>query len=368
MADDGDQESGYQRRKTGRRNAAGGRRVQGELKINLALQGGGAHGACTWGVLDRLLEDGGIAIEGVSATSAGAMNGAMLTSGLKSGGPKEARRRLAKLWTRIRDGFPLNKPPWSLWLEAVPQSLGPAAIENNPVWLAGDMLTRMISPYQFNPTDVNPLREILQEMIDFDAVCRRDDPRLFVCATDVRSGRARIFSGDDITVDALLASACLPFLYQAVEIDGREYWDGGYTGNPPIWPLIYNCDSEDVMLVQINPIEREATPHDARGIQNRVNEISFNASLMNEMRAIQTIDKLVASGALSGEQYKRMRIHSIDDPETMRNLSIATKLNPAATVLDTLFKAGRQTMDEWLAEHRGKLGVESSVDLAEKYL
>ncbi|MEL6980099.1 MAG: patatin-like phospholipase family protein [Pseudomonadota bacterium] len=361
-------EPDLRKRPARRRNRVGGKRVDGKIVVNLALQGGGAHGAFTWGVLDRLLEEDDIAIEGVSGTSAGAMNGAMLTSGLKSGGREEARRRLVGLWAAVHDRFPLNQPPWSFFTQLIPPGLGAAAFDMNPAFVAGEVMTRMISPYQFNPVGLNPLREVLNDLIDFETVCRRDEPRLFVCATDVRAGRARIFQGDEISVDALLASACLPTLFQAVEIDGREYWDGGYTGNPPIWPLIYNCDSEDVLLVHINPIERDETPTDARGIQNRMNEISFNSSLMDEMRAIHTIGGLVKSGALPSERYKHMRIHPIEDPEAFRQLSVATKMSPESRILDGLFEAGRGAMDRWLAEHKDKLGAESSVDVREKYL
>ncbi len=342
----------------------GGGGGRGPIKVNLALQGGGAHGAFTWGVLDRLLEEPDIEIEGVSATSAGAMNAAMLTTGMKVGGREEARRRLSAFWGRIHDGFPLNRPPWSLWISAW-SPLGP---DSNPAYAWSGALTQMLSPYQFNPAGLNPLRKILEEMIDFSKVCRTDDPRLFVGATDVRSGRSKVFQGEEISVDALLASACLPFLYQAVRIDGRDYWDGGYTGNPPIWPLIYNCESEDVLLVHINPIERETTPTDAMAIQNRVNEISFNSNLLNELRAIDTICRLVGHGKLPSERYKRMRIHPIEDEETMRELSVATKLTPAGHILDRLFDAGRAAMTDWLALHRDKLGVESSVDLRARYL
>ena len=351
------------------------RKSGGVKKINLALQGGGAHGAFTWGVLDRLLEEDDIEIEGVSATSAGAMNGAMLTSGLKCGGPDEgraeAKRRLSGLWTKVSEGFlpnALSKNPWASWMQAFTPLGGPFDLPRNQIYLAGTLMSQMISPYQTNLLGANPLREILEDLIDFDKVCRTDAPRLFVCATDVRSGRAQIFSGDDISIDAILASACLPDLYQAVEIDGREYWDGGYTGNPPIWPLIYETDIQDVMIVHINPIEREKTPHDALGIQNRVNEISFNSNLMAEMRAIHTIDQLVAHGHLSGERYKRMRIHSVEDEETMRRLSIATKLSPDSRLLETLRDAGRNAMEVWLQDNKDKIGVESSVEIREKYL
>ncbi|MCI4665559.1 MAG: patatin-like phospholipase family protein [Neomegalonema sp.] len=340
-------------------------RKKSKRRLTLALQGGGAHGAFTWGVLDRLLEEDDIEVEGVSATSAGAMNGAMYTTGLKIGGPEEAKRRLADFWGQIRDAYPLNQLPWSIWAKAFHDFLPPAL---NPAAAIGGAVSQVVSPYQLPLADINPLRDVLESMVSFDKVCRRDEPRLFVCATDVLSGRAKIFMGEEISVDALLASACLPTIYRAVEIDGREYWDGGYTGNPALWPLIYECDTSDVLIVHINPITRRTPPRDARGIQNRINEISFNSNLLGELRAIETVDKLVAAGHLPAERYKRMRIHAVEDPETMRSLSASTKVTPEARLLDRLYDAGRNAMTRWLDEHKAKIGIESSINLRDAYL
>lgn len=334
-------------------------------KLNLALQGGGAHGAYTWGALDRLLEEEDIEVEGVSATSAGAMNGAMYTTGLKCGGPEEAKRRLAAFWNRIRDAYPLNQPPWSIWAQAFNGIIPPAF---NPTYALGGAVSLLVSPYQLNLLDINPLRDTLEELIDFADIKRSTAPRLFVCATDVQSGRARIFKGKDLTVEALLASACLPTLYKAVEIDGRAYWDGGFTGNPALWPLIYECATQDLMVIHVNPIDRAETPRDARSIHDRVNEISFNSNLLNEIRAINTIDRLVAEGYAPDQKYKRMRIHAVSDPETMMKFGAATKAAPEARMLDTLFESGRASMARWLEENKDKIGVESSVNLREAYL
>lgn len=337
-------------------------------RVSLALQGGGAHGAFTWGVLDRLLKEEDIEIEGVSGTSAGAMNGAMVTSGIKAGGREEARRRLKDFWRDIRDAHPLNQPPWRFISDFVPGGRNSAALEYNPGYLLGDVISRFLSPYQFNPANLNPLRAAIERQIDFTKVVRTDNPKLFVCATDVQSGRAKVFSGDEISVDALLASACLPFMFQAVRVEGRDYWDGGYTGNPSIWPLIYDCACGDVMLVQINPIEREETPTEARAILNRVNEISFNSNLMGEMRAIELVNRMISRGEAPEPRYRPIRIHAIEDPETMRRLTVSTKLTPDWRMLKDLRDAGREAMDAWLAEHKDKIGVESSIDIAEKYL
>lgn len=333
-------------------------------KINLALQGGGAHGAFTWGALDRLLEEEDIEVEGVSATSAGAMNGAMFTTGLKLGGRDAARQRLSDFWGEIRDAYPLNKPPWSIWAQA----LDGLPSMFNPTRAIQGAASFVVSPYQFNLLDINPLRDTLERMIDFSKVCRNDDPRLFVCATDVANGRARIFRGDEISVEALLASACLPTLYRAVVIDGREYWDGGYTGNPALWPLIYYCEAPDILIIHINPISRLEPPHDAKGIQDRINEISFNSTLLGELRAIDTIDRLVAAGHLPPDRYKRMRIHAVEDDEIMRELSAATKLTPDSRMLDRLFSSGRAAMEAWLDAHQASIGVESSVSIRDAYL
>ena len=333
-------------------------------RLNLALQGGGAHGAFTWGALDRLLDEEDIEVEGVSATSAGAMNGAMYTTGLKCGGPEEAKRRLAAFWGEIHDAYPLNKAPWSAWAQA----FGMLPPDMNPAFALGEALSRLISPYQTNLLDINPLRDALEATIDFDKIKRHDDPRLFVCATDVASGRAKIFMGDEITVEALLASACLPTLYKAVEINGRAYWDGGFTGNPALWPLIYETSTQDVMIIQINPIVRDEAVRDAPAIHARINEISFNSNLLAELRAINTIDRLVACGDLPSGRYKRMRIHAVADPETMSKYGAASKVTPSTKMLDDLFDAGRACMSRWLEEHKDKIGVESSVDIREEYL
>ena len=229
-------------------------------------------------------------------------------------------------------------------------------------------LTRTFSPYQLNPLNLNPLADLLNELIDFDEVCGADGPAVFVNATDVKRGRPRVFTGYEITVDALLASACLPYLFQAVEIDGQAYWDGGYMGNPAIYPLIYGAKARDVVVVHINPIIREDVPHSSSDIANRINEISFNASLMREMRAIDFVQRLIDDGIIDAERWKRMRVHSIRDDETMRAFGVATKLAPDWTVITELREAGWATADQWLDAHRGDVGKRDSVDLREEFL
>ncbi|MBX9700387.1 MAG: patatin-like phospholipase family protein, partial [Acetobacteraceae bacterium] len=262
--------------------------------VNLALQGGGAHGAFTWGVLDRLLEERArIGIEGISATSAGAMNAACVAYGMARGGPEEARAVLERFWMRISDRAALS-PLQPSWIDRMQANWG---LHWSPSYLAFDLVTRLFSPYEFNPLNLNPLRDVLEECVDFAFLREAPCPmKLFLSATNVRTGRVKVFEKSELSADAVLASACLPFLFHAVEIGGEAYWDGGYMGNPAIFPLIYGCESRDVVVVHINPTMRAEVPRTARDILNRVNEISFNSSLMREMRAIQFVTDLIDQG------------------------------------------------------------------------
>ena len=283
-------------------------------RINLALQGGGAHGAFTWGVLDRLLEDDGIVIEGISGTSAGAVNGAVMAYGLTVGGRATARELLASLWDRIAALAaigPLQPSP-------VDRLLSVGRMDTSPGYVMLDMLTRVFSPYHYNVLNLNPLRHVLEEIVDFEVLRGCRSIKLFVGATNVLRGRIKIFQLHEMTLDVTLASACLPFMQQAVEIDGEAYWDGGYMGNPAIYPLIYECASPDVAIVQINPLERAEVPKTAVEILDRVNEISFNSTLMREMRAIAFVTKLIDQGGLKVKGYKRINVHLIEDLEDMK--------------------------------------------------
>ncbi|WP_193370701.1 patatin-like phospholipase family protein [Pelagibius marinus] len=332
--------------------------------VNLALQGGGAHGAFAWGVLDRLLEDERIAFEGISACSAGAMNAAVLAYGLTEGGREGAKTALTNFWRRISHSSlfsPLQPTPWDRLTHN-------HALESSPAFLAFDLMTRLFSPYEFNPFNVNPLREALAETVDFERLHSDCAMKLFLSATNVCSGKVKIFTNPEITVDAVLASACLPFMFQAVEIDGEHYWDGGYMGNPAIYPLIYHCDSADVVIVHINPIGRSGVPRSARDILNRINEISFNSSLMREMRAVAFVTRLIDEGRICDGSLKRMRIHAIAAEEFMRDLSVSSKLNPDWEFLTHLRDVGRAHAETWLAEAFGKLGVESSIEIRDSYL
>ena len=333
--------------------------------INLALQGGGAHGAFTWGVLDRLLEDDRIDIEGVSATSAGAMNAAMLAYGHMVGGSEGARQALEDFWHRISDAAK-NSPLQPSWVDRLTHNYG---LDNSPAFLAMDMMSRLFSPYELNPFNLNPLKDVLEACVDFKKL--RDQPspiKLFLSATNVRTGKVKVFDKHELCAEAVLASACLPFMFQAVELEGEHYWDGGYMGNPAIFPVIYNCDCQDVVIVHINPLERPDVPRTAKEIMNRINEISFNSSLMREMRAIIFVSSLIESGQLSGNNMKHMLMHSISADEVMIGLGVNSKLNADWEFLQHLRDTGRAHAESWLEANYQHLGIRSSVDIRKQYL
>jgi NTE family protein len=333
--------------------------------VNLALQGGDAHGAFAWGVLDRLLEDNRIAFDGISATSAGAINATVLVSGLVEGGRQGAKRALAKLWRRIAHLGSLTPLQPSL----ADRLCGSHSLDASPAFMLFDLVIRLFSPYQFNPFNYNPLRQVLAETVDFGALRSGHCPvKLFLSATNVRTGKIKVFQNDEIGPEAVLASSCLPFIFQAVEIDGEHYWDGGYMGNPAIFPLIYGCESRDVVIVHINPLERPRLPTTASEIMNRINEISFNSSLMREMRAIAFITKLIDDCKIGDNSLKRMLIHAIEGADVMAELSALNKLNADWGNLTYLMELGRARADAWLETNFDRLGRESTVDIREQYL
>jgi NTE family protein len=318
-------------------------------------------------VLDRLLEDESVVIEAVSGTSAGAMNAAALAAGYAQGSREDARRALARFWigTSQRAFF---SPFQRTWMDRL---LGRWNLDHSPGYAWVSLLGQLFSPYQTNPLNHNPLRDMLAQQIDIDAVRACQTMRVFVTATNVRTGRPRIFGGHDISIDALLASACLPHLYQAVEIDGDPYWDGGYMGNPAIWPLIYGCQTADVVLVQINPLIREGVPRTALEIDNRRNEIAFNSSLMHEMRAISFVQRLLEQDALKepfATRYKSMRIHMIGDEARMKGLGVTSKFNAERAFLEHLKALGRACAESWLEATARDLGVRSSVNVQRTFL
>jgi NTE family protein len=333
--------------------------------VDLALQGGGAHGAFTWGALDRLLDEDRLVIEGISGTSAGAMNAAMLKTGLVHGGREAARAQLSRFWGSIRNNAEAAADPLGDWLKAF--SGGTSALADAmyhaPRQFMQDAFLRSFSPYDWNPFDINPLRDLLDELIDFDMVCRDCLPHLFVCATNVRSGKIRVFDDAAMSTDAILASACLPLIFRAVEIEGEAYWDGGYMGNPALFPLFDGTASRDIVIVVVNPIERPEVPRTARDILNRINEVSFNSSLLRELRAIDFVHRLLGDGHLRPGEMKDILIHAIRDDETMAELNTATKMNPTPELIDRLKAHGRAAADTFLRQNWNRLGEESSVDL-----
>lgn len=330
----------------------------GTKRVNLALQGGGSHGAFTWGVLDRILEDQRIGIEAVTGASAGAMNAVALAEGMATGDREGARETLRNFWMRVsaaaRTSLFQRSP--------IDMLMGSWNMDFSPGYVWFDMLSRMASPYDLNPTNWNPLRNLLNELIHFDRV--RDSPlEVFIASTNVKTGQGHVFVKEELTADHILASACLPFLFQAVEIDGTPYWDGGYMGNPPLWPLFDCADSDDVVLVQINPLTVDKVPRTAREIADRLNEITFNASLLRELRAIDFVARLIEDGRLENTGYRHVLMHWVGDEDLFRQLGASSKMNAEKAFLDMLFEAGRAAADRWIHAHYEDLGARSSVDI-----
>ena len=327
------------------------------LLIDFALQGGGSHGAFTWGALDRLLEEPWLQIDGISGTSAGAMNAAVLVEGHAKGGADAARSALESFWRNVSRAALLS-PLRRGFLDVL---LNRWTLDHSPVFVAMDMMARVFSPYDLNPGGANPLQQILAECIDFERLGRAPI-KLFVTATNVRTGQGRVFRNPEITPDVLLASACLPTLFQAVEIEGENYWDGGYSGNPTITPLVRECKSHDTILVQINPVERSGIPKTAREILNRLNEVSFNSVLLKELRMIALLRQVADPGDTEGASWAGMRIHRVTS-DLMVNLGYSSKLNAEWAFLRMLRDEGRRAAEAFLVAHQDDLGKRSSVDL-----
>ena len=334
-------------------------------RLNLALQGGGSHGALTWGVLDALLENGQWQFDGVSGTSAGAMNAVALAHGFAQAAQQHkdpedahlagcalARESLTRLWEGVGA---LGSLTWGTPLSAA-----------NP--LVG-MMSQWFSPYQTNPLGINPLRKLLEREVDFSLLCSARTgvvgPKVFVCATNVRTGRGEIFFGPRLSADAVMASACLPMLFKAVEIEGEAYWDGGYSGNPALHPLIYQTDTSDILLVQINPVEHLDVPSSASEIMERMNEVTFNASLLAELRAIEFVRRLLAEGKLDARRYKSVRMHRIDGGSALAPFGADSKLRADLAFVRKLFALGRAAGQDWLNAHRKDVGVRPSIQIAD---
>ena len=325
--------------------------------MDLALQGGGSHGAFTWGVLDRLLEEERLNFDGISGTSAGAMNAVVMADGLTEGGPERARAALEEFWKRVSDAAqfsPLRRGP----IEVL---TGRWTLDYSPLFAAVDIASRLFSPYDIPGGGKNPLRQILADSVDFERLVTAPI-KLFVTATNVHTGRGRVFRNRELTPEVLLASACLPTMFQAVEIDGEPYWDGGYSGNPTMAPLIRECSASDTILVQINPIERRETPRSAREIQNRLNEIAFNATLIKELRAGALLRKAVDPGTREGAVWAKMRVHRIAS-DMMLELGASSKMIAEWKFLCMLRDEGRRAAATFLENHGAALGKRSTLDL-----
>jgi NTE family protein len=325
--------------------------------VDLALQGGGSHGGFTWGVLDRLLEEPWLEIDGISGTSAGAMNAAVLVDGFAKGGAAGARTALETFWCRVSEAArfsPLRRGPLDMLL-------GRWTLDSSPIYVGMDLLSRLVSPYDLNPLGKNPLRDILAGLIDFKLLAEAPI-KLFITATNVRTGRGHVFKNNAITPDVLLASACLPTMFQAIEIDGEPYWDGGYSGNPTLTPLIRECKSHDTILVQVNPVERQGTPRSASDILNRLNEVSFNAVLLKELRMIALLRQVANPSDSEGALWAGMRIHRVAS-DMITDLGASSKLNAEWEFFSLLHEEGRRAAQAFLETHASDLGRRSTLDL-----
>ena len=334
----------------------------GKKRINLALQGGGAHGAFTWGVLDHLLEDGRLTVEGISGTSAGAVNAVMLADGLKRGGPEEARKRLADFWRAASLGGELPAVQRAVTDRLF--SLLPSEGSPSFNWLAA--WSQYLSPYDVNPLNINPLKDMIERFVDFEGL-RADSRQIFIAATNVQTGRLHIFPREKISAEAVMASACLPAVFRAVEIDGVSYWDGGYLGNPVLYPFFRSTDTEDVLIVQINPLVRKKVPTSTREIMARVSDITFNSSLMGELRAIEFVNRLIDQGRLphgtGPNEYRHIKVHRIVLEGLGERFSSAGKLRNDYESFELLRKLGQRAARRFLEAHYTDIGVQSSVDL-----
>jgi len=340
--------------------------------VSLALQGGGAHGAFEWGVIDRLLEDGRIEIKAATGASAGAMNAVILAAGLLEGGPAAAREKLEAFWRAVNAVGGRNVfGDWGAWGEALTSAMTPDWLKATPGWQIAQSWAASFSPYDFNPLNLNPLHDVLEEHVNFAQLRARSPIALYVSATAVRSGKSRIFRTNELTGRHIMASACLPHLFQAVTIGDEAYWDGGYLANPALWPLFYDPTPADILIVNINPFVRDEVPRTAGAIVDRLNEITFNASLVSELRAIAFVQKLIEDGLLSEDaqgRYRHMLVHAVDAGRWLGALSMETKFDTEWSFLSSLRDRGREAADLWLETSLQHVGHRSSIDLRAEFL
>jgi NTE family protein len=329
--------------------------------VNLALQGGGTHGAFTWGALDRLLEDERLSFDGITASSAGAVNATLLTDGWAAGGREGAKNALRRFWRRLSE-----QASRSVFRPSLIDQVNPRrGLEHSPGFLVWESLTFFASPYQLNPFNYNPLKHLIDDSVDFARVRRQNDIKLFVCATDIRTAKIKVFNGAELRCEHVLASTCLPMLMQAVEIDGEFYWDGGYAGNPAIFPLVYQCQARDIVTVHVTPADRKDIPRTSIDIMNRMQEISFNTALIREMRAVAFINRRIEEGKMA--EGKRMLVHVIEGEDLFQDLSASSRLNGDWGFLTWLYNKGRERAEEWLKINFDRVGLEPTIDLEERY-
>lgn len=324
--------------------------------ITLALQGGGAHGAFTWGVLDRLLAEETLHIEGISGTSAGAINGAIMATGLITKDRQRAQKLLYKFWKCLSEISAVFNPS-----SAVPEAPPFEKALQNMASFWRNMYTQFVSPYDFNPSSYNPLQKLVQDHVDFEQIRASKLIKLYVSATNVETNRIKIFSNEELCIEALLATTCLPLIQQAVEWRGSYFWDGGFMGNPILEPLIYHCETRDLLIIPVNPIVRPGVPKTAREIEDRMNEITFNSSLMREIRSIINIKNISCN---QENPYTLLRLHSIQDEEFMLQFSASSKYDTSWDFLCKLREGGRKAADYWLKENAYLIGVETTLDSA----
>ncbi|MCX8080232.1 MAG: patatin-like phospholipase family protein [Bacteroidia bacterium] len=329
-------------------------------RIDLALQGGGSHGAFTWGVIDRLLDDDRIQIDGICGTSAGAMNGVVTSYGLMKGGTKLAKHLLVKLWFKISEAGKFSPLQPTL----LDKMVSKGNMDFSPGYKLFSLTTETLSPAQFNPFGFNPLEKILNSLIDFDELHKLQPPRLFVCATNVLTCEPKVFGPDEITLKSILASACLPYMYHAVEINGEYFWDGGFMGNPPLWPLIEHTENtDDILLIQINPIRIHKVPQTVEEIKDRINEISFNSSLIHELKYIKLKQEVLKKNNIKNHAFHEIRIHNIKSENYLNDLNLSSKLNTSWDFLMHLKEQGYKACQDWLDKNFDRLGKEWTLEL-----
>lgn len=340
--------------------------TDGKKHVSFAMQGGGAHGAFTWGVLDRMLEESDLIVDGVSGASAGAMNAVSVAQGIIDGGNEGAREAMKRYWN-----LNAEKGKTSFLKPGVMDVLsGKYTMHNSPAFIMFDLMCKFLSPYQYNPLGINPLKEIVEDLFDFDKL--NDDPKVkvFLSATHVYTGKIKIFSNirRELSTETMLATACLPTIFNAVLVKGEYYWDGGYTGNPVIYPLIYDCDATDVVLLKLNPTHRNRLPITAGEIGDRMNEITNNTSIMREMRQMFFIEKLINQKLVKEDTLKHMHVHLIENEAVFQDLGWSSKLNTDRAFLMHLFEEGRKTADKWMEKNYDSIGKKSTADISEEFV